>query len=144
MTQLSREKTTFWVIIGCAFFTMLLIGLTLFMVNRHLKLVETKPFDKKMIQNIKIEEWGDKETLLHIGRMQFKLRCSKCHGHKGTGSIHGPDLTDNIWIYGNSIETITTIIANGAPLRGMPGWGQKLLPKDIIALSTYVKSLQEK
>ncbi|WP_228292191.1 c-type cytochrome [Candidatus Thiothrix anitrata] len=41
--------------------------------------------------------------------------CLACHGMDGKGNqaLGGPNLTDNIWLYGSSADTIKETIANG-------------------------------
>ncbi len=58
---------------------------------------------------------------------QFATYCSACHGADGTGvaMLGGPNLTDDVWLYGNSDEALWTTIAEGR--NGiMPAFGDRL------------------
>ncbi|MAM69548.1 MAG: hypothetical protein CMP91_00200 [Gammaproteobacteria bacterium] len=65
--------------------------------------------------------------------------CTECHGEDGSGykPFGGPDLTDDIWLYGGSGQEIYDVIANGR-LGVCPPWGQELSAVTIKALSTYI------
>jgi cytochrome c len=82
-----------------------------------------------------------RDSVIYAGEIQFKLRCAKCHGLSGDGSISAPSLTDDSWLYGSDYDSILHIIRFGSPNRMMKGWDTKLLPDDLIALSIYVRSL---
>tara|TARA_B100001094_G_C17980883_1_gene695169 strand:+ start:143 stop:577 length:435 start_codon:yes stop_codon:yes gene_type:complete len=76
---------------------------------------------------------------LGIGQFEYKQRCYKCHGIYGQGSYKGVNLIDDEWIYGSGENDILTSIYYG---RGsMRGYGKKLLPKDLHAITVYVKYL---
>lgn len=77
-------------------------------------------------------------------QLEFKIRCSRCHGVNGEGSRSAPDLTDGVWKYGTGeVSQIYTVIYNGIEGTEMPGWGQKLVERDILALAIYVRYLQQ-
>lgn len=48
------------------------------------------------------------------GKSLFKVYCSQCHGTGATGSIGYPNLNDDEWIWGGSVDQIYTTIAHGA------------------------------
>ena len=54
------------------------------------------------------------------GRSLFKVYCSQCHGTGATGAVGYPNLNDDEWIWGGTIDEIYTTIAHGArsPTRG--------------------------
>ncbi|RAP31917.1 hypothetical protein DID76_01945 [Candidatus Marinamargulisbacteria bacterium SCGC AG-414-C22] len=87
------------------------------------------------------KELAQQESVYERGKMQFKLRCYKCHGFSGEGNDKGPSLRDSEWIYGNDYSSIYETIHDGKPENGMYGYAQKLLPSDIQALTIYVQSL---
>ena len=72
----------------------------------------------------------------------FAEQCVACHGEKGTGNpeMGAPNLTDSIWLYGNSKAAVTKTIETG---RGgvMPAWVDRLDPSTIKSLAVYVHSL---
>lgn len=72
----------------------------------------------------------------------FDINCASCHGADGTGdrSLGAPNLTDAIWLYGNSEEQLTNSIALG-PFGVMPAWGPRLSEAEIRAVANYVHGL---
>jgi cytochrome c oxidase cbb3-type subunit 3 len=63
----------------------------------------------------------------HPGKMQYDQFCIGCHAVTGEGipAIGGPNLADDIWLYGGSVQAVTESIANGR--RGvMPAFGDRL------------------
>ena len=74
----------------------------------------------------------------------FVALCSACHGADGTGNqIFGaPNLTDDIWLYGGSTETIRETIVNGR--NGlMPAHGDLFGENRTKILAAYVYSLSQ-
>ena len=80
-------------------------------------------------------------AVLETGRARFARTCAACHGEQAQGLI-GPNLTDDRWIHGGSVEQIFQTIAKGWPAKGMPPWGRALKPEELSALVSYVRSLQ--
>lgn len=75
------------------------------------------------------------------GSARFTRTCAPCHGEQAQGLI-GPNLTDDRWIHGGTVEQIFQSVAKGWPAKGMPPWGRALKPDEISALVSYVRSLQ--
>jgi len=76
------------------------------------------------------------------GATLFADNCVACHNEGGVGNpeLGAPNLTDAIWLYGGSRETIRQTIYNGR--RGvMPTWDNRLDPVTIKQLALYVHSL---
>ena len=80
-------------------------------------------------------------AVLEVGAARFARSCASCHGEKAQGLI-GPNLTDDRWIHGGSVEQIFQTVAKGWPAKGMPPWGRALKPEELAALVSYVRSLQ--
>lgn len=76
------------------------------------------------------------------GAELFEQNCAVCHGSDGKGlrEFGAPDLTDAIWLYGNSRADIAYTI-NNARNGVMPAWGDRLDPVTIKMLTAYVHSL---
>ena len=76
------------------------------------------------------------------GKKVFADNCAACHGDDGKGNqeLGAPNLTDKIWLYGNSTAAIENRIAVGGGGQ-MPAWGDRLDPTTIKALTVYVHSL---
>ena len=81
------------------------------------------------------------DAVLAAGESRFTRTCAACHGDKAQGLI-GPNLTDDRWIHGGSVEQVFQSIAKGWPAKGMPPWGRALPPDELAALVSYVRSLQ--
>ncbi len=75
------------------------------------------------------------------GKTTFTSKCSVCHGRLGEGLV-GPNLTDNFWIHGNTIQNIFKVIRVGVPAKGMISWESQLSPRQIQEVASYVLSLQ--
>jgi cytochrome c oxidase cbb3-type subunit 3 len=80
-------------------------------------------------------------AVLQLAAARFARSCAPCHGEKAQGLI-GPNLTDDRWLHGGSVEQIFQTIAKGWPAKGMPPWGRALKPDEISALVSYIRSLQ--
>lgn len=65
--------------------------------------------------------------------------CTECHAESGMGykPYGGPDLTDDIWIYGGTREDLFTSIADGR-MGVCPPWANKLDAATIKALGVYL------
>lgn len=113
-------------------------GALVFLITRH--------NDSKVAlsDHIQWTNLTNKTNRIHSGQVNYKIRCSSCHGMKGEGSKQAPNLSDNEWIYGNgSYDSIYSIIANGSPTGLMKGWKAKLFEKDLINLTLYVHQLRQ-
>ncbi len=77
-----------------------------------------------------------------IGEKIFKDNCASCHGiaGKGSHSFGAPNLSDAIWLYGNSKEDITFTVTY-AHAGVMPYWIGRLDDNTIKQLAIYVHSL---
>lgn len=47
------------------------------------------------------------------GKSLFKVYCTQCHGTGATGGVGYPNLNDDDWIWGGSIDQIYTTLAHG-------------------------------
>ncbi|WP_101342200.1 cytochrome-c oxidase, cbb3-type subunit III [Cereibacter azotoformans] len=76
------------------------------------------------------------------GATVFLDNCAACHGDDGTGSrdVGAPNLTDAIWLYGGSRETITESVTY-ARFGVMPNWNNRLSEADIRSVAIYVHGL---
>lgn len=78
------------------------------------------------------------------GRQLYAEGCGECHGADGFGygAYGGPNLTDQIWLYGGSRTALRNSIANGPGSDGAggqcPAWGDQLDAVTIKALAVYL------
>lgn len=76
------------------------------------------------------------------GKETFTSKCVACHGPAG-GGVVGPNLTDDYWIYGGSVQSIFKTIKYGAPsTKGMVSWKELLTSKQIAQVTSFIKSLK--
>lgn len=75
------------------------------------------------------------------GMVTFKEKCAVCHGEKGEGKV-GPNLTDEFWIHGGSVNDVFKTIKYGVPAKGMVPWQNSLTGKQIQEVASYIKSLK--
>lgn len=76
------------------------------------------------------------------GRATYEEQCAACHAPNGVGVPEqgGPNLADQIWLYGGDKAAIMRQIAN--PRMGvMPAWGDRLDPATITMLTVFVHAL---
>jgi cytochrome c oxidase cbb3-type subunit III len=74
------------------------------------------------------------------GDKLFHSNCFACHGAKGEGGV-GPNLTDNYWLHGGTINDVFKTIKYGYPDKGMQSWEKMYSPGQIKNLASYVKTL---
>jgi cytochrome c oxidase cbb3-type subunit 3 len=86
--------------------------------------------------NVQFEEAG-----IETGKALYTKSCVACHGNAGEGTV-GPNLTDNYWIHGGSMNDIFKTIKYGYPDKGMQSWQQQFSPKQMQQLSSYIRSIK--
>lgn len=81
----------------------------------------------------------DESEILANGAKYYKEQaCFACHGQNGEGNAIGPNLTDNTWINGCSIDDVMKIIAEGKPTKGMTPYKNNLSEDQINHLAQYI------
>lgn len=74
------------------------------------------------------------------GKKVYAAKCAACHAADGGGQI-GPNLTDDAWIHGGTIDSIYATVNNGVLAKGMPAWGKLLKPDEMTEVVAYVWTL---
>ena len=75
----------------------------------------------------------------------FSTVCAVCHGPEGKGIPPAfPDLTDNVWIKGNSPAQVYQSIADGNIAKGMIAYKTQYSEKQITQLTSYVLTVLNK
>jgi len=77
---------------------------------------------------------------LESGKAVFVTVCAACHGKEG-GGIVGPNLTDDYWLHGGSINDVFKTIKYGYPEKGMKSWKDDYSPSQLAQIASYVESL---
>ncbi|MHA6323947.1 cytochrome-c oxidase, cbb3-type subunit III [Roseivivax sp. CAU 1753] len=87
-----------------------------------------------------LDEGGDPAA--GPGGALFIDNCSACHGEDAMGmrELGAPNLTDAIWLYGDSDADLTETIVN-ARYGVMPAWGAFLREDEVRAVAAYVHQL---
>ncbi|MEM8579635.1 MAG: cytochrome-c oxidase, cbb3-type subunit III [Pseudomonadota bacterium] len=83
------------------------------------------------------------------GGAVFRTWCTQCHGSGAAGGEGYPNLLDNDWLWGGTIEDIQLTIAHGirnendldARYSEMPAFGEILSEDEISSVVNYVMSL---
>lgn len=85
------------------------------------------------------------------GKSAFAVNCSQCHGSGATGGPGFPNLNDDVWLWGGTLQDIYTTIAHGirytqdddTRVSEMPAFGRDeiLEPSQIADMAEYVLSL---
>lgn len=92
---------------------------------------------------------GDSELqsyAFNAGGAVFKTWCAQCHGSGAAGAKGYPNLLDNDWLWGGSVEDIAVTITHGvrnqddpdARYSEMPAFGEFLESSEIEALVNHV------
>lgn len=76
------------------------------------------------------------------GQQGYMTYCVACHGPQGKGNpaMGAPNLTDETWLYGGSLETIKQAVVNGRQ-GNMPAHQDLLGPERVHVVAAYVYSL---
>lgn len=75
------------------------------------------------------------------GKTTFETNCATCHGKLAEGGA-GPNLTDNAWIHGGSLNEVFKSIKYGWSAKGMKAWQTDLSATQIRNVASYIHSLQ--
>lgn len=69
--------------------------------------------------------------------------CATCH-REDLGGMVGPNLTDDHWLHGCSIEEIVKNIISGFPEMGMLPYGSntKMSDEDLVKVASYILSMR--
>jgi cytochrome c oxidase cbb3-type subunit III len=84
------------------------------------------------------------------GAVAFKTNCAVCHGSGAQGGPGYPNLNDDEWLWGGSLDQIYATLRYGAHndnpnthVGNMPPWKDSLKPEEIENVATYVEHLHE-
>lgn len=81
------------------------------------------------------------ESDLAAGKDIFIANCAACHGKLGEGSV-GPNLTDDYWLHGGSIQDVFKSVKYGWVEKGMKAWKEDLSPIQIAQITSFMKTLR--
>lgn len=75
------------------------------------------------------------------GKITFLNNCASCHRKDGGGDI-GPNLTDEYWKHGGSIQDIFKVVRHGVQGTNMISWEGFISPEKMQNVSNYILTLQ--
>jgi cytochrome c oxidase cbb3-type subunit 3 len=75
------------------------------------------------------------------GKTTFLSNCASCHRQDGGGDI-GPNLTDEYWKNGGSIQDIFTVVRHGVQGTNMIAWEGFISPDKMQNVSSYILTLK--
>lgn len=77
------------------------------------------------------------EASLASGKETWDKICAVCHLVDGGGLV-GPNMTDNFWIHGNTVEDMFTIVTNGVIEKGMIPYRDQLSEQKRLEVISYI------
>ena len=85
------------------------------------------------------------------GGSVFRAQCSQCHGSGAAGAVGYPNLLDNAWLWGGTVDEIAYTVQHGirndtdpdARWSEMPAFGDILSSDEIALLVQHVQALPE-
>ena len=75
------------------------------------------------------------------GKAIYDQNCAACHGKAGEGVV-GPNLTDDYWLHGGSVQDVFKTVKYGWPEKGMKSWKDDLSPIQVSQVTSFIKSLR--
>jgi cytochrome c oxidase cbb3-type subunit 3 len=105
----------------------------------NLEIEEYKKKASNLVDENNVTMLTDK-ALLEEGKAIFISNCAACHGQLGEGGV-GPNLTDDYWLHGGSIQDVFKSIKYGWPEKGMKSWQRDLSAKQIHEISSFIRSI---
>lgn len=96
---------------------------------------QEKPVDENTVEML------TDPAALQAGKDIYVANCQACHAPDGGGGV-GPNLTDEYWLHGGSINDIFSVIKYGVPQKGMISWESQLRPEEIAQVASYIKNFQ--
>ncbi len=132
-------------ILTIAFAAIYMVRLLVFRAD---DLVQMKEYQKEMAEArrvapaatdaalFQIELLTDRQSLAN-GQKTYESICAVCHLADGGGLV-GPNLTDNYWIHGNTIEDLYRITTEGVIEKGMIPYRDQLTPKQRLEVNSYI------
>jgi len=80
-------------------------------------------------------------SVVALGKQVFGQNCAACHRADAGGQID-PNLADDYWLHGGTLEQIHKTVVDGVLEKGMPPWGKVLKPNQLDAVVAYIYTLR--
>jgi len=98
--------------------------------------VDTKAQENPEAANFKVVLLTDPAELA-AGKETWTKICSACHLVDGGGLV-GPNMTDNYWIHGNTVQDLFKIVSDGVIEKGMIPYKSQLSDKARLEVVSYI------
>ncbi len=147
--ELDNELPPWWkwlFIITIAFAAVYLIRLWVFRAD---DLMQSKEYQSEMADVLAKKEATNAnaapfevtlltdEASLADGKETWTKICSVCHLLDGGGLV-GPNMTDNYWIHGNTVNDLFNTVTNGVIEKGMISYKDQLSEKQRLDVVSYI------
>jgi cytochrome c oxidase cbb3-type subunit 3 len=105
------------------------------------------------LANVELAALGGDPNLsgyaVNKGAAVFRSHCSQCHGSGAAGAVGYPNLLDDDWLWGGTIEEIAFTVTHGVRNEQspdtrwsqMPAFGEVLTPDEIGQVVQYVRQM---
>jgi cytochrome c oxidase cbb3-type subunit 3 len=105
------------------------------------------------LANVELAALGGDPNLsgyaVNKGAAVFRSHCSQCHGSGAAGAVGYPNLLDDDWLWGGTIEEIAFTVTHGVRNEQspdtrwsqMPAFGEVLTPEEIAQVVQYVRQM---
>jgi cytochrome c oxidase cbb3-type subunit 3 len=105
------------------------------------------------LANVELSALGGDPNLsgyaVNKGAAVFRSHCSQCHGSGAAGAVGYPNLLDDDWLWGGTIEEIAFTVTHGirneqspdTRWSQMPAFGEVLTPEEIGQVVQYVRQM---
>ncbi len=103
------------------------------MAEYHAKAAASKTEDNS---NFEVKLLTDEASLAE-GKKIWEEKCAACHLKDGGGLV-GPNMTDNYWIHGNTVQDLFKVVTNGVIDKGMLSFKDQLTDHQRLAVVSYV------
>jgi cytochrome c oxidase cbb3-type subunit 3 len=88
----------------------------------------TAPFELALLED---------DASLANGQETFESICAACHLKDGGGLV-GPNMTDNYWIHGNTVEDLYKVATDGVLEKGMLSYKSQLSDQKRLEVVSYI------
>jgi cytochrome c oxidase cbb3-type subunit 3 len=85
--------------------------------------------------------FDESQGAISAGKTIFESNCAACHAADGGGGV-GPNLTDEYWLHGGSINDVFTVVKYGVIEKGMIPWQDQLSPEQMQQVASYILTLK--
>ena len=107
--------------------------------NKEMAQAASMAPSKSPSETIEIKVLTDPTSLAN-GKAIFDKICTVCHLVDGGGLV-GPNMTDDYWIHGNTIQDMFNTVTNGVLEKGMISYKDQYSPQQRLEVLSYIITL---